>query len=181
MPTWPRSLTSALRVVLNGLVVLVLFLSVSCSAAPSTKTVEGQVLRHPQARFQLVLPPGWQVQQSRLGFSLVREEPFGGGYPTLNLRRLAAGELEDLRFDGRSHKGPAGDVVYRYQGWRNSRGSGYRMNAIITTPRGMVFADASVWDPSTKLDRSLFEQVFWPLINSMEIDSPGPSEAPPSR
>jgi len=83
-----------------------------------------------------------------------------------------------MRFDGRSYKGPSGDVVYRYQGWRNSRGSGYRMEAIITSPRGTVFVDASVWDSATKLDRAVFEEVFWPLINSIEIDSPGPAALP---
>ncbi|MBN94673.1 MAG: hypothetical protein CL928_11475 [Deltaproteobacteria bacterium] len=89
--------------------------------------------------------------------------------------------MEHIRFDGRSHKAPSGNVVYRYQGWRNSRGSGYRMNAIITTPRGMIFADASIWDPRPTLDRGIFEDVFWPLINSMEIDEPGPAEPPPAR
>lgn len=145
-----------------------LSLVAACSSRPSLSVATtGSPLEHPEAHFTLIVPDGWQPSISSRGVSLVRTEPYGGGYPTLNVRRITSGEAEVLDFDGSSFDGVAGRVEYRYQRWHNPRGSGYRLEALLHNSSGMLFADASVWDPAKEMNRAFFDEAFWPIINSV--------------
>ena len=44
---------------------------------------------------------------------------------------------------------------------------GYRLEVLITSSSGLLFADASVWDQASSLDRRIFEREFWPIINTL--------------
>ena len=113
------------------------------------------------------MPEGWQSSLSRSGVSLVRSQPYGGGYPTLNIRRISEEQASSLRFDGSSFDSEGGRVEYRYQRWNNPRGAGYRLEALLSGKSGLLFADASVWDPAKNLNRAFFEDSFWPIIHSV--------------
>lgn len=113
------------------------------------------------------MPEGWQSKLSRSGVSLVRSKPYGGGYPTLNVRRISEEQAKSLRFEGRSFDHEGSRIQYRYQRWNNPRGAGYRLEALLSNDSGLLFADASVWDPARSLNRAFFEEAFWPIINSV--------------
>ena len=140
-----------------------------CDSKPSVAVpADGNPLVHPEARFTLIVPEGWQTSVSSMGVSLVRTQPYGGGYPTLNVRRVTSQEADVLRFKGSSFDNGSGRTAYRYQRWHNPRGSGYRLEALLDGDGGLLFADASVWDPATDLNHDFFEQAFWPIINSVD-------------
>ncbi len=151
-----------------GFLALGLFLN-GCSRHPAVVETDGEVLVHQEAKFSILLPTGWQVHRSRDGFSLVRTAAYGGGYPTLNIRRIGFEEARALTFDGDRFHGAAGKVDYRYQRWSNSRGRGYRLEALVWTGKHHLFADASVWDPSLRMDRGFFDREFWPIINAAVV------------
>lgn len=100
--------------------------------------------------------------------TLVRRTPYGGGFPTLNIRRVTEAEAAVLSVSGPKVEQKIGRISHRYQRWTNSRGQGYRLQALVRTETGLLFSDASIWDPSPKLDRGFFEQEFWPILNSLE-------------
>jgi hypothetical protein len=105
-----------------------------------------------------------------MGMSLVRRVPYEGGYPTLNVRRLDDDEVHHYPMEGRAASSPAGDLHYDYQKWRNSLGRGYRLEAVLRTPEGVVFfIDASVWDTAARVNRDFFDEQFWPIVNSVRV------------
>jgi len=120
----------------------------------------------------MVLPDGWQLSSPRDGFSLIRSTPYGGGYPTFNVRVVSAEDLPSLRFDGKRVAAGPGEAEYRYERWSNARGRGYRLEALIDANGTWLFADASVWDAAGRMDETFFHEVFWPLLNSVSFDGP---------
>jgi hypothetical protein len=157
------------RCAVTSALIVALSLVAACSSKPSLSVATvGKPLEHPKAHFSLTVPDGWEPSLSTRGVSLVRSVPYGGGYPTLNVRRITSGEAEVLHFDGNSFDGVTGRVEYRYQRWRNPRGSGYRLEALLHSSSGMLFADASVWDPAKDLNQAFFDDAFWPIINSVK-------------
>lgn len=112
-------------------------------------------------------PDGWQLSSPRDGFSLIRTTPYGGGYPTFNVRIVGAEDLPSLQFAGKVHQSGAGRAEYRYERWSNTRGRGYRLEALIDSEGTWLFVDASVWDPARSRDETFFDEVFWPLVNSV--------------
>ena len=158
-----------MRCAITSALTACLLIVAACNSRPAASvTAVGSPLEHPEAHFTLTVPEGWQSSLSRTGVSLVRTESYGGGYPTLNIRRITTGEAEVLRFDGSSFDGESGRVEYRYQRWHNPRGSGYRLEALLRQRSGLLFADASVWDPASSLNQDLFENSFWPIVNSVK-------------
>lgn len=147
--------------------VLLVLLLVACGR-PSAQVATGTPFTHPDAGFSVVVPDGWHLQQRRTGVTLVREVQFGGGFPTLNVRRVDAAEADALGMDGGSFTSGARRVQYHYQGWNNARGRGWRLEALLTEGDVSLFADASIWDEQTSLDRAVFEAWFWPVLNSIE-------------
>lgn len=139
----------------------------ACSDEPSAPLVTGAEFQHPEAEFTLVVPEGWQQSVSRAGLSLVRTLPYGGGYPTITVRQLDDGEVRPSTFDGRRFESGDNQVEYRYQRWYNPRGSGYRLEVYVTGGSLNLFVEASVWDPARSLNKTFFEQAFWPIINSI--------------
>ncbi len=144
-----------------------MLLLVGCGR-PTAQVATGETFSHPNANFALVVPEGWRLQQTRMGISLVREIQYGGGFPTLNVRRVDAVEASALSLDGSSFASGSRQVEYHYQAWNNARGRGWRLEALLTTDGSTLFADASIWDESTALDRGVFEAWFWPVLNSIE-------------
>ena len=90
----------------------------------------------------------------------------------MSIRRVDRAEADALEISGHSHTVSGTDVFYRYRSWSNSRGRGYRLEVLLDSPRGLLVTEASIWDPSTSLDRRLFEQEFWPIINSIVDQGP---------
>jgi hypothetical protein len=99
--------------------------------------------------------------------TLVREVPYGGGFPTVTIRRISEAEAQVLAVSGPKVTKAVGRFTYHYQRWNNSRGQGYRLQALIRTQEGLLFSDASIWDPSPKLNRNFFDEEFWPILNSL--------------
>ena len=157
----------SLHVLLGTSVLLCAALLLSCSDKPSSPVVIGTEFAHPEAAFTLTVPEGWHPTISRTGLSLVRTLPYGGGYPTLTIRRIGAAEAKTLSFDGSQFDTAAAQAEYRYQRWHNPRGSGYRLEVIIKVGELHVFVEASVWDPARTINQGFFEQTFWPIINSI--------------
>ena len=139
----------------------------ACSGRPPVQVAQGEKIQHEEAAFSLIAPPSWQVTNTAQGLSLVRTAPYGGGFPSLNIRRVNKEEAEVLGIKGQTTRVPSGTVDYRYQRWSNSRGQGYRLEALFRTSDGLLFADASVWDPGTQINRQFFEDEFWPILNSV--------------
>ncbi len=149
---------------------LALVLLLGCGGGPGKQEAVGTFQEHLTAGWGLVLPDGWQAHGSSSGMSLVRRTPYEGGYPTLNVRRLGKEEAEHYPIEGKSATGPSGEMTYRYQKWRNSLGRGYRLEGVLRTPAGVVFfVDASIWDTAPRVNRSFFEDEFWPVINSVRV------------
>ena len=142
-----------------------LSLLAACGRPPSA-IAEGPVIQH-DAGFELVVPEGWQYTESRTGLSLVRMTPYGGGFPTVHVRRIDPSEAAALEISGSSRRIAGSSVVYRYRSWSNSRGRGYRLDTVLDSGRGILVAEASIWDSSPSLNRRLFEEQFWPIINSI--------------
>lgn len=149
--------------------VLILLLA-GCGGAPPSAPARGERREHPQLPMSFVVPPGWQLTQGKDGFSLVRTTPYGGGYPTFNVRVVSPDDLPSLRFDGKQFDSGAGTADYRYERWGNARGRGYRLEAIVQAEDTWLFVDASVWDPASRMDREFFEEVFWPLLNAVRVE-----------
>ena len=156
----PRALVLAVLCLSSGL-------ALACSSRPASPTVTGEQWQHPQAEFGLVLPDGWQSSISSTGVSLVRALPYGGGYPTLNVRRIGDDEANVLSFKGDSFETTQAQLEYRYQRWHNPRGSGYRLEVLVTLQGLQLFVEASIWDPARALNKDFFEEAFWPIINSI--------------
>jgi len=144
---------------------------VSCKGGPPKEPAEGTRVVHDKSDFSLISPSDWQITSSTRGFSLVRKTPYGGGFPTLTLRRITEAEAKVLNVSGQKTEREEGTFVYRYQRWRNTRGQGYRLEVLYQTGAGLLFADASVWDPSPQLNKRFFEDQFWPILNSLQEDS----------
>ncbi len=149
----------------------------ACGRPPDTLAI-GSTVRH-QAGFRITVPDGWEVRESRMSVSLVRRTPYGGGFPTLNVRRVVRTEADALEISGSSFDTEAGRVTYRYRSWSNARGRGYRLEALLEGPRGLLVTEASAWDPAPALDRELFEREFWPIVNSIVDEGTPPGEAGP--
>jgi len=144
-----------------------------CGGGPGKVEAVGTFQEHNAAGWGLILPEGWQAHGSSTGMSLVRRTPYEGGYPTLNVRRLGPDEVDHYPIEGKNAAAPSGDVVYRYQKWRNALGRGYRMEGVLKTPDGVVFfVDASIWDTAPRVNRAFFEEQFWPVINSVRVTRP---------
>jgi hypothetical protein len=160
---------SLMRISLGAAVLGCLCLgSGACGARPPAQAAIGDRVSHSEGGFSLVAPPNWQVTSGNRGMSLVRKTPYGGGFPTLNIRRISAAESKVLAVSGRNVDRATGRFTYRYQRWSNSRGQGYRLEAILRTEQGLIFSDASIWDPSPRLNRQFFDEEFWPILNSLE-------------
>jgi len=142
-------------------------LALACGRPPAQVAV-GEAFTHPEAGFSLIVPDGWHLQETRAGVALVRELPYGGGYPTLKVRRVDATEATALSLDGATFTHGGTRTEYRYQAWNNARGRGWRLEALISTGDAVLFADASIWDEATDLDRKLFETWFWPVVSSLQ-------------
>ena len=143
-----------------------------CRGGPPAAVARGERAAHPALPLSMVAPAGWQLSSPRDGFSLMRSTPYGGGYPTFNVRVVSAEDLPSLQFDGRRTSTPSGEAEYRYERWSNARGRGYRLEALIDASGTWLFADASVWDSAGRMDQTFFDEVFWPLINSVEVGAP---------
>lgn len=144
----------------------------ACGGQPPTAPARGEVLDCAGGGFSLVVPEGWQGRASRAAVTVTRTLPYGGGYPALNIRRVNRAEIDAVDFDGTTLEARGGEVKYRYRRWRNARGQGYRLEALVTTPGGTLFADGSVWDPAQSMDRRFFHGAFWPMINSVSVRAP---------
>ena len=149
-------------------VALLVCLLAGCGGRPPSAVAEGERLDCPDGAFSLIVPEGWQGRASRAAITVTRTTSYGGGYPAMNVRRIGPGELAAVDFDGSTQSSRSGEIKYRYRRWRNARGQGYRLEALITTPQGVVFADGSVWDPAQTMDRRFFHSAFWPMLNSLE-------------
>lgn len=147
--------------------VLGLLVLSGCGGDPPTAQPRGDRVKHPELDLSIVLPEGWQLRSSRDGFALLRQTPYGGGYPSFNVRVVGAEDLPSLRFDGKRFASPAGVVEYRYERWSNARGRGYRLEGLVDADGSWLFVDASVWDPARSRDERFFDEVFWPLLNSV--------------
>lgn len=167
----PDTARASLRLWLPTLAVAAALLC-ACGGRPPSQAARGERVVHPDAALSVVVPDGWQVQRSRAGFSLVRATPYGGGYPTFNVRVVGTEDLASLRFDGRAVQTGAGRAEYRYEKWSNARGRGYRLEALVEAERTWLYVDASVWDPAMRMDREFFEEVFWPLLNAVRVEQP---------
>ena len=147
-----------------------LFLIVGCTGSPPVSEAVGEFQQHSSAGWGLVMPEGWQAHSSSTGMSLVRRTPYEGGYPTLNIRRLGEDEVSHYPIEGKRTTGPSGEMTYHYQKWRNALGRGFRLEGVLRTPEGVVFfVDASIWDSAPRVNRSMFQEQFWPVINSVRI------------
>ena len=144
-------------------------LLLGCGGGPPAAAARGQRVQHPDVPLSVVRPDGWQVQRSRAGFSLIRVTPYGGGYPTFTVRVVDAGDLPSLRIDGRTFDAGPGRAEYKYEKWSNSRGRGYRLDALVNAEGTWLHVDASVWDPAMRMDREFFNEVFWPLLNAVRV------------
>ncbi len=138
-----------------------------CGARPPAAIAQGQRVECPGGAFSITVPSGWEGRSGRSAVTVTRLLPYGGGYPALNVRRVDGSELAAVDFDGSTLQSQAGAVKYRYRRWRNARGQGYRLEALISTPNGTLFADGAVWDPAQSMDRRFFHEAFWPMINSL--------------
>ncbi len=147
-----------------------LVLLAGCGRHPRSSAPDGERWRHARAGFSIVVPVGWDIRQSNVGVSLVRRQQQGGGYPTLNLRRLSDEEVDRMAFEGAAWASPIGAVEYRYQRWNNPQGRGYRLEALIRDGEKAWWCDASLWDPGLRLDRAFFEKQFWPILLSLQED-----------
>lgn len=148
---------------------VLLLLLLSCGGPPHTLAV-GEPLHLDEAGFSLTVANGWTARPNRTGVTLTRSTPYGDGFPSLVVRRIAEAEVEALQFDGSRFKSPAGPTVWRYQSWSNTRGRGWRLEALIGDGPSRLFAEGSVWDEAPTIDRQIFEEEFWPMVNSL---SPG--------
>ena len=146
---------------------VICLLLAGCAGGPSADAADGRRTAHPDGGFSVVAPEAWQVTLSSRRMTLVREAPYGGGFPTVTIRRVSESEAQVLAVSGPKVRKSIGRFTYRYQRWTNSRGQGYRLQALIRTPEGLLFSDASIWDPSPKLNRSFFDEEFWPILNSL--------------
>jgi hypothetical protein len=142
----------------------------ACGGRPPSQPAQGDRVVHPDVSLSVAVPDGWQVQRSRAGYSLVRNTPYGGGYPTFNVRVVGTEDLRTLRFDGRTVVTGPGRVEYRYEKWSNARGRGYRLEALVDAESSWLYVDASVWDPALSMDRVFFNEVFWPLLNAVKVE-----------
>ena len=143
----------------------------ACGARPPTQPATGERVTHDEGGFSLVAPEAWQVTSSGRGLSLVRRTPYGGGFPTLTVRRVTQAEASVLAVSGRRLERPGGAFTYRYQRWSNTRGQGYRLETLLSSNGSLLFCDASIWDPSPQLNRRFFEEEFWPILNSLQEGS----------
>ncbi len=159
----------SLRSLLLGLAVVVFM--PACAGGPPEEVATGERVQHPSQPLSMVSPDGWQLSSPRDGFSLIRTTPYGGGYPTFNVRVVGSEDLPSLQFDGKEHTSPAGRAEYRYERWSNARGRGFRLEALVDSQGTWLFVDASVWDPARSRDEEFFDQVFWPLLNSVRTGS----------
>lgn len=162
LPSPPARALSAL------LITSFLLASIGCGGGPPRKLASGERLEVPQGGFSVVVPEGWEGRASRAALTVTRTLPYGGGYPAMNIRRVSGEELAAVDFDGTTVETPAGEVEYRYRRWRNARGQGYRLEALVRTPQATLFVDASVWDPAQSMDRRFFHEAFWPMLNSLK-------------
>ena len=157
---------------LAAISVLALVYATGCVSKPPTAAAVGGLTKHPSLGLSMVLPDGWQLNSPRDGFSLIRSTPYGGGYPTFNVRVVSVEDLPSLQFDGKRIAAGPGETEYRYERWSNARGRGYRLEALINAEGTWLFADASVWDAAGRMDQTFFNEVFWPLLNSVSHKEP---------
>lgn len=149
------------------LALMLCLLLAGCAAGPPAESPIGQRTFHSEGGFSVVAPEAWRVTSSNRSMILVRETPYGGGFPTITIRRISEAEAQVLSTSGPKVNKDIGRFTYHYQRWTNSRGQGYRLQALIRTQEGLLFSDASIWDPSPKLNRNFFDKEFWPILNSL--------------
>lgn len=157
------------RLALHSLALLLLFgvHTAGCDSVPKGALTEGELVTLPKAGIELRAPPGWTLRESDDSLLLTRKTPYGGGFPTLSMRAIDSEEATVLAFDGKTVQRGSVEFTYRYLRWNNSRGQGYRLEVIASTGGSLLFADASVWDPSPKIHAEFFERQFWPVLNSI--------------
>ena len=149
--------------------VLALLVGVAgCAEVPAKQEAVGERVTHPTEAFSVVVPPGWTSRPSRHGLSLVRELPYGGGYPSLSVRPVGPEDLPSLGFAGRRLKRPDGEAEYRYQHWSNTRGRGYRLEVLLRLNGTVLLIEAAVWDPAQRMDERFFDTEFWPIVNAVQ-------------
>ena len=143
----------------------------ACAGGPPATEAVGARTEHPTLSFSIVVPAGWTARPSRQGLALVRDLPYGGGYPSLVVRPIAAEDLPSLAFSGRRRPRPDGEAEHRYQRWSNARGRGYRMEALLRLRGGaLLYVEASVWDPAQRMDEQFFDAEFWPIVNTVRAE-----------
>lgn len=150
------------------LIAAVWLVASGCGGGPPNRLPSGERTDCAGGGFSVIVPEGWEGRVSRSAMTVTRTLPYGGGYPAMNIRRVSGPELAAVDFPGTTVASPAGEVEYRYRRWRNARGQGYRLEALVRTPQGTLFADASVWDPAQSMDRRFFHDAFWPMLNSLK-------------
>ena len=161
------------RILFSVLASAFLWLNIgACGARPPTQPATGERVGHNEGGFSLIAPESWQVTSGGRGLSLVRRTPYGGGFPTLTVRRITEAEAAVLGVSGRKLERATGVFTYRYQRWSNTRGQGYRLETLLRTKDGLLFSDASIWDPSPQLNRRFFDEEFWPILNSLQEGMP---------
>ncbi len=148
---------------------LLLVMLLSCAGSPPSERAQGETFKHDDASFRITVPSGWKVQSSPTGVSLIRQVTYGGGYPTVNIRRLDLLEAEALSIQGTRLRRDGGEIEYRFQRWNNSKGRGYRLEVLQFNPGGdMLFVEGSVWDSSASLNKAIFDEEIWPIVNSLD-------------
>ncbi len=145
---------------------------VACrGGAPGTRVAEGTPWTDDEG-YQVTVPDDWERTDTRAGARWIRRTPYGDGLPSLTVRCLAAGVPATV-IGATSTELPAGQALYRYERWANSRGRGWRLEALLTTPSGERFEwSASVWDPSPEIDPRFFRDEIWPIIASLKAPIP---------
>ena len=159
----------------RGLLFALLALHLGCSPRPPSAVAQGSAIACEAADFHLTAPQGWRSRVTRGSIALTRELPYGGGYPTVNVRRLEPDEALAQAFEDGQTRTPGGRASFRYQRWGNARGRGYRLDVLLETGSGWLAIDASVWDEAQSLDQRFFNEQFWPIVNSVVDDRPGPA------
>lgn len=148
---------------------LLLLLGVACAPKLPQDVAVGEAFVDENDGFRLAVPPGWAAQDTGRGSVLTRSQAYAGGFPQILVR--PAGEGDVLSSSDSLSRRPGGDMRWRYARWGNSRGQGWRLEALIELDTGPKFwTESAVWDPAAKVDAAFFEREIVPILHS--IDAP---------